>query len=78
MSIARAENAACPGCGTRLGPAFLACPTCLRLVHADRLKQLATDAEAAHARGLESEALAAWREARDLLPPGSRQRGVVD
>jgi Zn-dependent protease len=78
VSIAPAENATCPGCGTRLGPAFLACPNCLRLVHADRLKRLAADAEAADARGLGSDALAAWREARDLLPPGSRQRDAVE
>jgi len=57
---------------------FLACPTCNRLVHAERLKQLGREAEDATARGALPEALAAWRTARDLLPAGSRQRTVID
>src|SRR5262249_59047442 len=63
----------CPACGTRLGPSFLACPTCNRLVHAERLKQLGREAEDATARGALPEALAAWRTARALLPAGPRQ-----
>jgi Zn-dependent protease len=71
-------SASCPACGTRIGVTFLACPSCHRLVHADRLTRLAADAEAATASGTLSEALRAWREARDLLPSGSRQRGAVE
>jgi len=71
-------SASCPACGTRIGVTFLACPNCQRLVHADRLTRLAADAEAATASGTLSEALRAWREARDLLPSGSRQRGAVE
>jgi Zn-dependent protease len=69
---------ACASCGARIGPSLLACPACLRLVHAERLQELARRAEEASAAGDPSAALAAWREARDLLPPGSRQRIVVD
>jgi Zn-dependent protease len=68
----------CAACGTRIGPSLLACPACHGLLYADRLKQLARDAEQASAGGAPSAALAAWREARDLLPEGSRQRAVVD
>jgi Zn-dependent protease len=69
---------ACASCGARIGPSLLACPGCLRLVHAERLQELARRAEEASAAGDPSAALAAWREARDLLPPGSRQRTVVE
>jgi Zn-dependent protease len=57
---------------------MLACPACHGLRHADRLKELARDAERASAAGEATAALAAWREARDLLPEGSRQRAVVE
>ena len=67
----------CPQCGTELAPALLACPACQRLVHADALTRLAADANRAAADP--GAALAAWREALDLLPAGSRQhRAVAD
>jgi len=72
-----AEVIACAGCGQALPPSQLACPSCHRLVHAERLRTLAATASA-HADDRPSDALAAWREARELLPAGSRQRAVID
>jgi Zn-dependent protease len=67
----------CARCGAELAPTLLACPACGRLIHAERLSALAGDAEAATARGDTAGALAAWREALDLLPASSRQRQAV-
>ncbi|HKW39694.1 MAG TPA: site-2 protease family protein [Gemmatimonadales bacterium] len=67
----------CPQCGTHVAPALLACPSCHRLVHADELKRLASEAERATQANDPSAALAAWREALELLPPGSRQYQTV-
>jgi Zn-dependent protease len=63
----------CPDCGTELSPALLSCPRCRRLVHRDRLNQLAEYAKQASAAGDVAGALAAWREAQTLLPPESKQ-----
>jgi Zn-dependent protease len=57
--------------------AFLACPSCGRLVHADELKRLAASAADAEARGDLAAALAGWRNALDLLPPASVQHQRV-
>src|SRR2546427_4463247 len=62
---------ACPQCGTQIAPALLACPSCQRLVHSDALKGLAAEAERTAQAGDMSAALAAWRQARELLPPDS-------
>jgi Zn-dependent protease len=51
------------------------CPSCFTLVHADELNRLAELAEAP-ATPL-SDALAAWRRAAELLPPGSKQLAEV-
>jgi Zn-dependent protease len=67
----------CPACGTEVAPNLLSCPSCHRLVHADRLKGLAATAEAAERAGELSAALASWREALTLLPPESRQYAVI-
>lgn len=64
----------CPACGTELAPNLLACPSCRRLVHSDRLKALADSA--AHTAS-PVEALVAWREALSLLPPGTRQYDTI-
>ena len=53
--------------------AFLACPSCGRLVHGERLKALALAAEAATRAGDTRAALATWRDALSLLPKGSGQ-----
>lgn len=65
--------AACPDCGAHVPGALLACHACGRLLHAEELKRLAAEAEAAHAAGDPATALARWRSALALLPPSSRQ-----
>lgn len=75
--MASAATAACPACGTELAPALLACPACHRLVHAEALKELAAAAERAQGSGDAAVALAAWRQALALLPPGSRQHEAI-
>lgn len=67
----------CPDCSTELAPLLLTCPGCQRLVHADALKRLAAEAEAATASKDLRTALARWREAQPLLPPGSRQAQAI-
>ena len=67
----------CPQCGTHVAPALLACPSCQRLLHADDLKRLAADAERAGQTGDASAALAAWRQALQLLPRDSTQHQAV-
>jgi Zn-dependent protease len=47
------------------------------LVHAATLKRLADEANSAHSAGDLTAALTAWRQALDLLPPGTRQREVI-
>ena len=77
MSADRTDAAAavriCDGCRSELAPTFLACPRCGRLVHAERLKALAADADAAERAGDSARALAVWRQALALLPAGSGQ-----
>ena len=75
MSVAEpnATGDTCTRCGTQVAAVVLSCPSCGSLVHASRLKQLAVDAEAATAAEEWSAALAAWREAVDLLPPHTTQ-----
>ena len=67
----------CVQCGTQIAPALLACPSCHRLVHAEELKRLAATAEHAGEASDPSAALAAWRQALDLLPPDSTQHRIV-
>lgn len=67
----------CEGCGSELAPRLLTCPSCRKLVHGARLKQLAADAEVASSRGAPAEALVLWREALELLPPGTGQHAQV-
>ncbi|HYS00116.1 MAG TPA: hypothetical protein VEO58_13925, partial [Gemmatimonadales bacterium] len=67
----------CTQCGTQIAPALLACPSCRRLVHAEELKRLAATAQRAEQAGDPSAALAAWRQALDLLPADATQQQVV-
>lgn len=67
----------CPDCGTELSPALLSCPRCRRLVHSERLNQLAAHAKQAAEAGDPGSALVSWREAMDLLPPESKQYGAI-
>ncbi len=64
----------CPACATELAPNLLACPTCRRLIHSDRLKVLADTATRATSP---LDALIAWREAIELLPTGTRQYETI-
>jgi len=67
----------CPSCGSELGATLLSCPACHQLVYAEKLKEIAAEAEAAAAAGRQTDALAAWRRALELLPPDSRQSQAI-
>jgi Zn-dependent protease len=67
----------CPECGSHIAAALRSCPSCHRLVHAARLKELAdTASSAARAGDVQSE-VAAWRASLELLPPQSRQFAAI-
>lgn len=70
--------ASCAACRTELAPAALACPSCLRLVHAEALARLAGEARDREAAGDGPGALDRWRRALALLPGGTRQRAAVE
>jgi Zn-dependent protease len=72
-----AGAARCPDCGTEIAPSLLSCPACQRLLHAERLKALAAQAERSREAGDLRAALQAWRDALELLPPTSRQYEAV-
>jgi Zn-dependent protease len=63
----------CTECSTEIGPYTLACPSCQALVHAPRLKEIATAAQAFAARKDLPGERDAWSQALDLLPPDSQQ-----
>lgn len=67
----------CAQCGTELASGALACPACHTLVHAERLRLLASRAELATAAGKLGDARRAWDEALDLLPETSQQHAVI-
>jgi Zn-dependent protease len=79
LAHASTHSSACSRCGTELAPALLACPSCHALVHGDRLRELAADAERSETAGDPQRAAALWRQALDLLPPNTKQhRSVLD
>jgi len=67
----------CPQCGGQIPPHLLYCPSCQRLVYANELKQLSDQALQAEQENRLSDALAAWRQAFELLPLGSIQRQTI-
>jgi Zn-dependent protease len=67
----------CASCGTELAPDAFVCPACAALVHAEQLKQLAADAEAATRAGDAAGARNHWTAAVALLPADSRQHAVI-
>ena len=67
----------CPQCGAELSPALLACPGCRRLVHGEKLNNLAAEARTAEEANDVTTALQKWRDALDLLPPNSRQHATI-
>ena len=75
---ARADDAAwrCARCGVDVAPALLACPGCRALRHAERLKELAGEAEACAAHD-PAASRDRWREALGLLPPDAGQHAAV-
>ena len=79
MTTVHLQEAAgtCAGCGTSLSSTLLVCPGCHRLIHAERLKELAAAATAASARGDVTAALAAWRTSLELLPSNTRQYASI-
>jgi Zn-dependent protease len=68
----------CLGCGTQLAHTLLACPACKRLVHAEALRDLAAQADAAMRDDRIADALHFWEQALDRLPLGSRQHAAVN
>ncbi len=68
---------ACDRCGTEIALSLNGCPSCGALVHAVELKRLASEADAAEAALDVPRALALWRDALMLLPPGSGQHATV-
>src|SRR5439155_442883 len=74
---ARLTPVDCPRCGTELPPDALACPACGSLIHADRLKVLAADADVATRAGDLASARTHWTAALRLLPPSSQQHAAV-
>ena len=73
MSSPALRAVACAGCGTELAGSLLRCPACRRLVHADQLSALSTEAEQHEQAGDTAEALVAWRAALELLPADATQ-----
>lgn len=77
MTTLPASIAICSECRTQVGPGLLECPGCRHLVHATTLSQLAREATGAETAGDVTGALSLWRQALDLLPPGSRQHATI-
>lgn len=67
----------CRSCGAELAPSLLTCPVCARLVHAEELAALASDAERHEAAGRVDDAVRAWRQALEWLPAQAPQAEVI-
>lgn len=67
----------CSNCATELPPGALSCPACGVLVHAEHLKQLASDADSATREGDLLRAREQWESALQLLPAHSQQFEAV-
>ncbi len=67
----------CPDCGSEVAPGLLSCPSCRKLIHSARLKELARAAEASEKAGDFSAALQSWRDATELLPQETRQYELI-
>src|SRR4051812_39945491 len=77
MNLDTGLSSRCRSCSTDIAPGLLACPGCGSLVHADALKELSSRASRAAAAADISGELQAWRALLPLLPPSSKQFGVV-
>ncbi len=60
-----------------MAASMLSCPSCNRLVYADRLKQISNDAAGKETAGDIAGALTAWREALTLLPTNTKQHAAI-
>lgn len=67
----------CPQCQTQIAPGLLNCPSCRRLVHTQRLNEIAAEAQRAQETGDLSAAAALWRQGLELLPQQSQQYRVI-
>ncbi len=72
------SRVACAGCDTEYAATALSCPHCHRLVHAEELRALGAQAEAARQGGDRAGEGQAWRRAIPLLPPETRQRLTIE
>lgn len=72
------SGVACPSCDTEHAAGALSCPNCHRLVHAEELKELGAQAEAARRSDDRAAERQAWRRAVGLLPSESRQRQTIE
>ena len=70
-------GASCSHCRTELPLHVLACPACQTLVHSADLKALAATAQTSAEEGRLEDARSAWMRALELLPPTSKQAGVI-
>lgn len=71
------DKSRCSDCYTELAPHTLACPACGALVHADKLKVLAANAESATSAGELLQAREAWEAALRFLPIESQQYAAI-
>lgn len=75
--LATSRGGSCAQCGTELAAGAVVCPACHTLVHADRLRHLASRAESFTAAQQLREARTTWEEALELLPTASQQHAVI-
>jgi Zn-dependent protease len=71
------DRGRCERCGTELAPHALACPACGALVHAEKLKQIAGNADAAARAGDLARAREEWEAALRFLPVESQQHTTI-
>jgi Zn-dependent protease len=78
-NAAALEHSRCLQCGTELAPHAVACPACATLVYGEKLKQLASVAQAAEANGDLLTARETWEAMLRFLPRESDQyRTITD
>jgi len=67
----------CPGCGCELPESALSCPQCRRLIHGQKLEDLARRAKEAWRLGHFAEERALWAESLALLPEDTVQHRTI-
>jgi Zn-dependent protease len=67
----------CLGCGSALEDSVLSCPECRRLVHGEKLQDLARWAKDAWRLGHFAEERALWAESLAMLPPDTIQHQTI-